>query len=177
MKGFTLIELLVVVLIIGILASVALPQYTKAVERARTAEALSITKSVQNAIDVYGLATGYVSSQTFMGVAPAGGYMSNGELDLDLDKTLQCSKDDMSCESKHFTYFAWCDGAWCAVGAIRGKCAPGACTPPYTLVKEKAFGNTWRSTCFACEANGDIGHTVCKGLEGQGWVYNSGCET
>ena len=45
-KGFTLIELLVVVLIIGILASVAIPQYFKVVEKGRASEAISILSSV-----------------------------------------------------------------------------------------------------------------------------------
>lgn len=50
-KGFTLLELLVVVLIIGILAGIALPQYRRAVGKAELAQVISATKAVQNAQD------------------------------------------------------------------------------------------------------------------------------
>ncbi len=52
-KGFTMLELAITTLIIGIITAIALPNYVKAVERAKINTRIPMLRSLQNAIVAY----------------------------------------------------------------------------------------------------------------------------
>ncbi len=70
-EGFTLIELLVVVLIIGILAAIAVPQYFRVVEKGRFAESTALFSAIKGAEERYLLKQNtYAGATSDLDVAP-----------------------------------------------------------------------------------------------------------
>ena len=98
-RGFTLIELLVVVLIIGILASVALPQYQKAVEKARMTEAVILVRAIANAHQVFYMANGRYATQYEMEL-----------LDIEVPGSLTTALGGKRIKTKYFIYSPNTDG-------------------------------------------------------------------
>lgn len=105
-RGFTLIELLVVVLIIGILASVALPQYEKVVWKARFAEVYTTANAIEKALEIYVLENGYPSSET---------KITPDDLNIDVLANLKeqtTGRGEVYC-SKYVCWGIRCDSTYC----------------------------------------------------------------
>ena len=101
-KGFTLIEMLVVVLIIGILAGIALPQYKNAVMKARVASILPIMRRWHDGMIEFKLRTG----SYFIGDFPDGDYESPNGSDVGANWPSDWKKtgDDTPCEDFYACY-------------------------------------------------------------------------
>ena len=159
-RGFTLIELLVVVLIISILAAVAVPQYQKAVAKAKLAALIPIMKSVFVANQTYHLENGIYTND-----------ITAWNISLPNVKKIK----DMSLTRKQVVFN---DGSYLLIqdqsDETGGPFVSGH-TPNVPAYLHRFYNpkSSWR--CYATEQKG-IG--ICKafGCAGNVVVYGSGCE-
>ncbi len=156
-RGFTLIELLVVVLIVGILAAVAVPQYQKAVEKSRAAEAAVQIRDLINSVDLYLLEHGGMPKS---GVVED--LIDTGIITL---PGLSAGLMAYSHANAKFTYTAICQSSKCSVNITSKKQASNG-GYLYGLFAEKtSAGGNWVKTCGYWETN-DMGHRICEGMTG-----------
>jgi len=102
-KGFTLIELLVVVLIIGILAAIAVPQYQKAVAKSRTLSAVPILNSLIQAEEAYFLVNGTYTKQI-------------ENLDISIDNQIISANAANTLSDKNYKYY--CQNQSCVANTL-----------------------------------------------------------
>ncbi len=97
-KGFTLIEMLVVVLIIGILAGIALPQYQMAVTKAKVASILPIMRRWKDAYAEYKLQHGSYMTEE-------GDYPDADTLGVNWPSDWECDNSGVECWNDYWYCF------------------------------------------------------------------------
>lgn len=152
--GFTLIELLVVVLIIGILSAVALPQYTKAVEKARMAEAITNMSTIKQAIDISILNNGITGMELKEVLEIAGMELNGGTWD-----------EDGYYFTKNFLYRGGCYSTSCEAQADRI-----SSTNDYSFYSYRDASGWQYNDCVT--QGSDFGKSFCKNISG--WEYVDG---
>ena len=152
-KGFTLIEMLVVVLIIGILAGIALPQYTMAVEKTKAAEALMNMRTIVNAVERNILINGADDTSVYANHENWDVELSGGTWD-----------EDGNYITDNYVYM-FEDGSGILASRCDGKCQGYDSTFIYDLFT--CYPS--ESDCsFFCDSSTNKGKKICKALEGLG---------
>ena len=155
-KAFTLIELLVVVLIIGVLAAIALPQYTLAVEKARLTEALTNIKTIEEQIKLYDLEHPGTAAR-FSDIISVD--LSGGEwIDTSNESTYL---------TKFFSYGIYIRSDRMEILVYRRN------DDNYYVLQVIGQKNN-PAGHFCWTGNTEFGEKICKQLIGQGWEYVEG---
>ncbi len=151
-KGFTLIELLVVVLIIGILAAVALPQYQKAVEKSRLTEVMQNIRTMKQISELYILQNGVPAS-----------FISLEDIDLDIELSGGEWIDGWYV-TDDFSYHSiiQSSGLDCEIYRISEKHNAESSALYAVTALQDLDNNSWENRCYTF--NSSLGNYVCQTL-------------